>query len=87
MKRTVFDNIASFLLGLSWAFIVFGAYITFKTFFFMGVISALFFSAVYVVFGLFLILLLETMLSYKERLAETKRQTKLLEEIRDALQK
>lgn len=86
MKRSVFDKIISFLLGISWAFIVLGAFITFKLFLFMGVASALFFSILYVISGLFLVLLLETMLTYKERLDESKKQTKLLEEIRDSLQ-
>jgi len=85
MKRSVFDNIISFLLGISWAFIVLGAYIVFKIFLFMGVASALFFSILYIILGLFFILLLETMLTYKERLIESKKQTQLLEDIRDAL--
>jgi cytochrome c biogenesis protein CcdA len=87
MKRSVFDNILSFLLGISWAFIVLGAYIVFKIFLFMGVGSALFFSILYVILGLFFILLLETMLVYKERSAESKKQTQLLEEIRDSLRR
>jgi len=85
MKRSTYDNIISFLLGISWAFIVVGAYIVFKTFLFMGVVSALFFSILYIILGLFFVLLLETMLTYKERLAESKKQTQLLEEIRDSL--
>ncbi len=87
MKRSVFDKIISFLLGSSWAFIVLGAYVVFKIFLFMGVASALFFAILYIVIGLFLVLLLETMLSYRERLDEAKKQTELLQEIRDALQK
>jgi len=70
MKRSTYDN---------------GAYIVFKTFLFMGVASALFLSILYIILGLFFILLLETMLTYKERLAESKKQTQLLEEIRDSL--
>jgi len=85
MKRSVFDNIISFLLGISWAFIVLGAYIVFKIFLFMGAGSALFFSILYIIFGLFFVLMLETMLTYKERLAESKKQTQLLEDIRDSL--
>jgi len=85
MKRSIFEKIISFLLGISWTFIVLGAYIIFKIFLFMGVGSALFFSILYIILGLFLILLLETMLSYKERLDESKKQTRLLQEIRDAL--
>jgi len=85
MKRSIFDKIISFLLGTSWAFIVLGAFITFKLFFFMGVATALFLSILYIIFGLFIILALETMLTYKERLHESKKQTELLQEIRDAL--
>ncbi|MGB5964742.1 MAG: hypothetical protein WBF77_01380 [Sulfurimonadaceae bacterium] len=85
MKRSIFDKIISFLLGISWAFIVLGAFIIFKTFLFMGVSTALFFSILFVLFGLFLILLLETMLTYRERLDESKKQTQLLQEIRDSL--
>ena len=85
MKRSLFDKIISFLLGISWAFIVLGAFITFKLFLFMGVATALFLAILYIIFGLFLVLLLETMLSYRERLDESKKQTQLLQEIRDAL--
>ena len=85
MKRSIFDKIISFLLGISWAFIALGAFITFKLFLFMGVATALFLSILYIIFGLFIILLLETMLTYRERLDESKKQTLLLQEIRDAL--
>lgn len=85
MKRSLFDKIISFLLGISWAFIVLGAFITFKLFLFMGVATALFLAILYIIFGLFLVLLLETMLTYRERLDESKKQTQLLQEIRDAL--
>ena len=51
----------------------------------MGVATALFLAILYIIFGLFLVLLLETMLSYRERLDESKKQTQLLQEIRDAL--
>ncbi len=85
MKRSIFDKIISFLLGISWTFIVLGAFITFKLFFFMGVATALFLSILYIIFGLFIILALETMLTYKERLQESKKQTQLLQEIRDTL--
>ncbi len=85
MKRSLFDKIISFLLGISWTFIVLGAFIIFKIFLFMGVSTALFFSILFILLGLFFILLLETMLTYRERLEESKKQTRLLEEIRDAL--
>ncbi|MDA3946992.1 MAG: hypothetical protein PF439_09980 [Helicobacteraceae bacterium] len=85
MKRSIFDKIISFLLGISWTFIVLGAYIVFKIFLFMGVASALFLSILYIIFGLFIILLLETMLTYRERLDESKKQTELLQEIRNSL--
>ena len=85
MKRSIFDKIISFLLGISWAFIALGAFITFKLFLFMGAATALFLSILYIIFGLFFIILLETMLTYRERLDESKKQTQLLQEIRDTL--
>ena len=68
-------------------FIILGSYITFKLFIFLGVATALFIAVLYIVFGLFFILLLETMLTYRARLDESKKQTQLLQEIRNALVK
>lgn len=85
MKRSTFDAIVSFLLGISWTFIVIGAWIVFQIFAFLGTGTALFFTISFILFGLFAILVLEAMLLYRQRFEETKKQTALLEEIRAAL--
>ena len=81
MKKSSFDSILSFLLGASWAFIIFGAWIVFKTTIIFGLASALFFTMLTIFTGLFMILVLETLSLYKERHAELKKQTQLLEAI------
>lgn len=81
MKRSTFDAILSFLLGVSWAFIVIGAWIIFNLFSFLGFPTALFFTILFVFAGLFGVLLLETMHLYRENVEENKKQTQLLQAI------
>ncbi len=87
MKRSTFDAILSFLLGSSWAFIIIGAWGIFNLFSFLGLAPALFIAIFFILFGLFGILLLETLLTYRERHKEQQKQTQLLEEILLHLQK
>jgi hypothetical protein len=81
MQKDIFDKIIGFLLGASWAIVVFGALITFKIFLFMGFTLALFFTIVFIVLALFIILGIDAFAINKERLYEAKKQTKLLEEM------
>jgi len=81
MQKDIFDRIISFLLGASWAIILFGALITFKLFLFLGFGLSLFITVLFVVMSLFMILALDAFSANKERLAEAKKQTKLLEKI------
>ena len=66
---------------------LFGAYLTFKTFLLFGLSSALLFTFLYIFFGLFMILALDAFSVNKKRLEEAKKQTKLLEKIAEKLQK
>ena len=77
----MFDSILSLLHGIAWAFIVVGAFITFKVFAFLGFATALFFTIFFIILGLLGILILEALSIHKERLKEAKKQTALLEEI------
>ena len=43
MKKSLFETILSFLLGISWAFLILGSALTFKTFLDFGLFAALFF--------------------------------------------
>ena len=81
MQKDLFERITSFLLGASWAIMLFGALLTFKITLFFGLYIALFITLLFILVSLFLILVLDALLVNKERLRETQKQTKLLEEL------
>ena len=81
MQKDIFERIISFLLGASWAIVLFGALITFKIFMVFGLGLAIFITLLYIIISLFLILALDAFMVNKQRLAEAKKQTKLLEDI------
>lgn len=85
MKRGTFDALLSFLGGVSWAFVIIGAWVTFQSFVFLGIVPAVMFTFLFIFIALFLILVLETMAMYKDRHEMMVRQTALLEEIRERL--
>jgi hypothetical protein len=82
MQETTFHRIVSFLLGASWAVVIFGALVTFKSFLFLGLFTAFFFSVFFVFFSLFMILALDAFVINRKRLKESEAQTKLLEDLR-----
>ena len=81
MQKDKFDRIISFLLGASWAIIIFGALITFKIFLFLGLSTSIFLTLLFVFTTFFMILALDAFAVNREKLYETKKQTKLLEDI------
>jgi len=81
MQKDIYERIINFLLGASWAIVLFGALFTFKIFIVFGIVLALFLTLGYIIVSLFLILLLDAFLVNKQRLQEEKKQTKLLEKI------
>ena len=81
MQKDKFDRIINFLLGASWAIVLFGALITFQSFLILGFPLSLFITIVFVVVSLFLILILDAFVVNRERLDEAKKHTKLLEKI------
>ena len=81
MQKDKFDRIISFLLGASWAIVVFGALITFKLFLFLGFSLSLFITVLFIVISLFMILALDAFAINRQKLQETKKQTELLEKI------
>ncbi len=87
MKKSVYETILSFLLGVSWAFLVLGAVLTFESFIDFGLTTAVFSTIVFIFVFLFLILILETMNLYRESHEEKRKQTKLLFDIRELLKK
>ncbi|UCM99400.1 MULTISPECIES: hypothetical protein [unclassified Sulfurimonas] len=81
MQKDIYEKIISFLLGASWAIVLFGALFTFKIFINFGIVIAIFTTMVYIFISLFLILAIDAFLVNKQRLQEAKKQTKLLEKI------
>jgi len=81
MQKDIYERIINFLLGASWAIVLFGALITFKLFIAMSLALAIFLTLFYIIISLFLILGLDAFLVNKKRLQEAKKQTKLLEKI------
>ncbi|MDD5156579.1 hypothetical protein [Sulfurimonas sp.] len=81
MQKDIFDRIIGFLLGASWAVLLFGAIITFKFFSYLETPITLFITILFIVISLFLILALDAFSINRQRLEEAKKQTKLLEDI------
>jgi membrane-bound ClpP family serine protease len=81
MRKDKFDRIIGFLLGASWAIVIFGSLITFKAFSSLGVVLSLFITILYILISLFLVLTLDSFSVKRRTLEESKKQTKLLEKI------
>ncbi|MCK9473102.1 hypothetical protein [Sulfurimonas sp.] len=81
MQKEKFDKIISFLLGASWAIVIFGALITFKLFSAFGYSLAFFITVAFIVVSFFLILALDAFSINREKLYEAKKQTELLKQI------
>jgi len=81
MQKDIYEKIIGFLLGASWAIVIFGALITFKIFITLGLPLAVISTILFIILSLFLILALDAFLVNKQRLQEAKKQTKLLEKI------
>ena len=85
MKRSTFDALLSFLGGVSWAFVIVGAWVTFQSFVFLGIVPALMFTFLFIFLAVFLLLVLETMSMARDRNDILVKQNELLEEIRDTV--
>ncbi len=81
MQKDIYEKIIGFLLGASWAVVLFGALITFKIFINFGFILAIFATVIFIFISLFLILAIDAFLVNKQRLQEAKKQTKILEKL------
>jgi hypothetical protein len=85
MKRSTFDALLSFLSGVSWAFVIVGAWVTFQSLVFLGLVPALMFTFVFLFLALFLIVVLESISMARDRHEMMLKQTALIEEIRESL--
>lgn len=85
MKTKFLENIISFLLGIFWALLILSALILFKSFYPLGVVTAIVIAVLSTAFWLLIIIFLEIANIQIEKLKEEKRQTKLLESIKHRL--
>jgi ABC-type transport system involved in multi-copper enzyme maturation permease subunit len=83
MKRNTHDTLLSFLGGASWAFAIVGVWVTFQSFIFLGFITALLFSFLFLFIAFLVIVVLENLSLSRDHYDESLKQTALLEEIRD----
>jgi len=73
--------IINFLLGVAWAFVLIGAVTSFFAFYSDNIFYALVSACIGALPGLVAVLLLEYIITSKEKHEELKKQTKLLEEL------
>jgi chromate transport protein ChrA len=71
--------VINFLLGVSWAIVFLGALSFFLSLYHDSIVTALFYALIGTVPGLVGVLLLEHIITNKEKLAELEKQTRLLE--------
>jgi len=73
--------IINFLLGVAWAFVLIGAITSFFAFYNDTLFSAIIAAVIGILPGMVAVLLLEHIITSKEKYAELQKQTKLLEEL------
>lgn len=73
--------IINFLLGVAWAFVLIGVSTSFFAFYNTSLFSAIIYAFVGALPGLVAVLLLEYIITSKEKHEELKKQTKLLEKL------
>ena len=85
MKKSLLENIISFLLGIFWALLILSAFFFFTTFIKNGLLTAIVFTVLSSIFWLMFIVFLEVCNIQIEKIKELKRQTKILESIKNRL--
>jgi len=73
--------VVNFLLGVSWAFVLLGTITSFLSFYDDSIIYAIVYGLIGAIPGMVAVLLLEHIITNKEKQLELKKQTKLLEEL------
>ena len=81
LKRSFLGFLINFLLGVVWALAILTVTFTMRTYISVGIDIAIIISLFALLPSLFFIIILEFILSGEEKLEESRKQTKLLEEI------
>ena len=87
LKERAISVIVNFLLGIAWAVLLIGAITSFFTYLPNGFFTALIFGLIGMIPGAIAILLLEHFFTIKAQYYETQRQTILLQQIKEKLEK
>ena len=87
LKSNSLGFIINFLLGVAWAFVLIGAATSFLAFYNTNLFSALMYALIGALPGMVAVLLLEYIITSKEKYEELKKQTKLLDELVDLFKK
>lgn len=77
--------IINFLLGVAWAFVLIGAVTSFMSFYSENIFFAIIYACIGALPGMVAVLLLEYIITSKEKYTELQKQTKLLEELKEIL--
>lgn len=85
MKTSTHDALLSFLGGASWAFAIIGTWVTFQSFIFLGLVTALMFSFIFIFIALFIIVVLQNLALSRDRYEETLKHTVMLKEIQESI--
>lgn len=85
MKVSTHDALLSFLGGASWAFAIIGTWVTFQSFIFLGLITAILFTFLFIFIAIFMIVILQNLVLSRDRYNESLKQTAMLEEIKEQL--
>ena len=81
LKSNSLGFIINFLLGVAWAFVLIGVSTSFFAFYSTSILSAIIYALIGALPGLVAVLLLEYIITSKEKYEELKKQTKLLEKL------
>ena len=87
LKEKPLGFVINFFLGIAWASVLIGAVTPFFSSFHLSLLDTLFSSVIGALPGLVVVLLLEHIITTKEKYYELKKQTKLLEQILEKLDK
>ncbi|MBL0722115.1 MAG: hypothetical protein JJV88_05990 [Sulfurovum sp.] len=81
LQRTKLNSLINFLLGVSWALVLISFIATITSYYYISIMIALLLAFFSSLPALFLVVILEHILSEESKLDEMKKQTKILKDI------
>jgi len=82
LQRSRLNSLINFLLGVSWALVFISFSVTIISYYKINIVIAIFLAFFSSLPALFLVIILEHILSEEEKLDEMRKQTKILEDIK-----